>query len=513
MVGDKGVTLYADGKQMGDRVDWWEPAKDTYRYRVDANTEIFGLRIENAKGKKMGVIGSFGDSLVTSSTWKCKSFLTNEEQETFSRPDFDDSTWPAAVELGQNGILPWGARPGIAKKAFWINTQESEAEQETVWCRVNSSDARHSYSKDHLAASRWSCKSWHDRQSPFRLQMDKEFLTQVFVRNGEDRNTHYNGKPIANVRDGNSVEFKEYKNRICKRYRTRHCRHHRGCWWNHYNRPNLCKTEVPHKMCKEICSHDPNCEAYEVNAVYSGKNYESCTITGHNLNRCPGGEELCKDYDDYWTCPKDVKYVRFNSIDRQRGHLYNPRYFTYSKGTNCNVKKQIGSEEVIIRIKTSKIIEKTEEGAMFKRVMLRLFVKDGTKDPVKVCRNILPYDKKTVTWMTKPNVGKDPMDCVTFKPIKRFEWISIDITDWFRAWASNPKSNLGMTFFASSEDTFSFATGLYSDPRERPILSLSCHGDRDDIGEQPEMKRAWVREMNRIAREMKKKVGKIRSGQ
>ena len=51
-----------------------EPAKDTYRYRVDANTEIFGLRIENAKGKKMGVIGSFGDSLVTSSTWKCKSF-------------------------------------------------------------------------------------------------------------------------------------------------------------------------------------------------------------------------------------------------------------------------------------------------------------------------------------------------------------------------------------------------------------------------------------------------------
>ena len=83
LVGDKGVTLFADGKQMGDRVDWWEPAKDTYRYRVDANTEIFGLRIENAKGKKMGVIGSFGDSLVTSSTWKCKSFLTDEEQKHF----------------------------------------------------------------------------------------------------------------------------------------------------------------------------------------------------------------------------------------------------------------------------------------------------------------------------------------------------------------------------------------------------------------------------------------------
>ena len=47
--------------------------------------------------------------------------------------------------------------------------------------------------------------------------------------------------------------------------------------------------------------------------------------------------------------------------------------------------------------------------------------------------------------------------------------------------------------------------GLYPDPRERPILSLSCHGDRDDIGEQPEMKRNYVREMNRIANDMKKK--------
>merc|ERR1712167_200388 len=61
------------------------------------------------------------------------------------------------------------------------------------------------------------------------------------------------------------------------------------------------------------------------------------------------------------------------------------------------------------------------------------------------------------------------------------------------------------TFIASSDDTFSFSTGLYPDPRERPILSLSCHGDRDDIGEQPEMKRNYVREMNRIANDMKKK--------
>merc|ERR1712072_1645322 len=204
-----------------------------------------------------------------------------------------------------------------------------------------------------------------------------------------------------------------------------------------------------------------------------------------------------------WTCPKDVKYVKFNSLDRQGGSLHTD--FKHVKGTNCNVKFSIGSEEVIMRIRTSKIIEKTEEGAMFKRVMLRLFVKDATKDPVKVCKNVQKYDKGTVTWQSKPTVGKNPMDCVTFKPNKRFTWVSIDITDWVREWASNPKSNLGMTFIASSDDTFSFSTGLYPDPRERPILSLSCHGDRDDIGEQPEMKRNYVREMNRIANDMKKK--------
>ena len=53
-------------------------------------------------------------------------------------------------------------------------------------------------------------------------------------------------------------------------------------------------------MCKEICLHDPNCEAYEVNQMYSGKNYEECTITGRNINSCPNGADLCKDYDDVW---------------------------------------------------------------------------------------------------------------------------------------------------------------------------------------------------------------------
>ena len=85
--------------------------------------------------------------------------MTNFEKRGFTDPNFDDSNWPSAVEMGNNGILPWGPRPGIAKKAFWILTQDARSKGEPVYCRVKLNETWHSYSKDHLAASRWSCKA------------------------------------------------------------------------------------------------------------------------------------------------------------------------------------------------------------------------------------------------------------------------------------------------------------------------------------------------------------------
>merc|ERR1711871_830866 len=156
-------TLWADGKEVG-KGEWYEPAKDTYRYRVDPKTRVFGIKIEGADEGRMGVIGSFGDALVTSSSWKCKSGLTKKEIETFATKDFDASLWPSAFEEGQNGILPWGERPGIAKSAFWIfDSQAYKMKSASTYCRVDSDNAWHSYDKEHLAASRWSCKSMQNR--------------------------------------------------------------------------------------------------------------------------------------------------------------------------------------------------------------------------------------------------------------------------------------------------------------------------------------------------------------
>jgi hypothetical protein len=191
---DKAFTLYGDGKELG-KGEWYEPAKDTYRYRVNQKTKIFGVKIEGADEGRMGVIASIGDSIVTSSSWRCKTGLNAQEVRDFTKPSFDAALWPPAFEEGNNGILPWGERPGIAKSAFWIFSADAyKMKGTTAYCRVDTNDAWHSYSKKHLAASRWSCKSMQNRQSPYVINLNSDTMSMVAIANGEDSRTHFSPK-------------------------------------------------------------------------------------------------------------------------------------------------------------------------------------------------------------------------------------------------------------------------------------------------------------------------------
>jgi len=191
IIADRAFTLYGDGKEIGKGL-WYEPAKDTYRYRVNPKTKIFGVKIEGADEGRMGVIGSFGESIVTSSSWRCKTGLSKQEIRDFTKPNFDASLWPPAFEEGQNGILPWGERPGIAKTAFWIFSADAyKMKGTTAYCRVDTNNAWHSYSKKHLAASRWSCKSMQNRQSPYVINLDSKTMSMVNIANGEDSRSHF----------------------------------------------------------------------------------------------------------------------------------------------------------------------------------------------------------------------------------------------------------------------------------------------------------------------------------
>lgn len=158
---------------------------------------MFGIKIEGSDEGRMGVIGSMGDSLVTSSSWKCKSSLNAKEIATFATKEFDASLWASAFEEGNNGILPWGERPGIAKSAFWIfDSNAYKMKSSTTYCRVDSDDAWHSYSKTHLAASRWSCKSMQNRQSPYVVQLDSERMSMVNIASGDDARSHFAPKVV-----------------------------------------------------------------------------------------------------------------------------------------------------------------------------------------------------------------------------------------------------------------------------------------------------------------------------
>jgi hypothetical protein len=373
IVADKKFTLFADGSKIGAG-EWWNPAKDTFRFRINAQTQVVGVKLEGdidgekASKSDMGVIASIGDSIVTSATWKCKNFLTNFEKRGFTDPNFDDSNWPSAVEMGNNGILPWGPRPGIAKKAFWISTQDAHTKGEPVYCRVKLNETWHSDSKDHLAATRWSCKSLHQRQSPYAMQLDKELMTSIPI-DGDDANRHYSGKALISLA--------------------------------------------------------------------------------------------------------------------------------------ASAKSSVAS---LVRVRIGEIMKKNEDGALVKNVMLRLYVTDETRDPVKLCMNTGRYGVSTVTWNKRPRYR----DCTQFYAKNKDSWVEIDITEWARYWISSSKDddgveltnkNFGMTLTPTSTDVVSFASELNTVPEHRPRITLSCHGDKFQLDQDVAQEKEWVRNVDRVERE------------
>jgi hypothetical protein len=202
-VADKEMTVYADGKELGDAsknvvgYEWNDDFKTAYRFRAACNTKIVGAKIEGGGSGRAGLMCSIGESVVTSSAWRC----TDEDKDLkgkgwndnkFSTQKFDASNWPAAVELGRNegeGTDPWGQIPSIPEKAFWIYTHDTYKQEKTkAKCRIDLlNDAFKTYSKEHVKASRWSCASdGKDRQSPFSLTLDQTMITMSAVSVSEE---------------------------------------------------------------------------------------------------------------------------------------------------------------------------------------------------------------------------------------------------------------------------------------------------------------------------------------
>ena len=117
------MVLYADGVQVGKDNGKWFMSKI---YKLPANTKAVAIRGMNTLRGPAGIIGSFSSGLVTDASWRC----TKDYTPGWESAEFDDSTWPHAVEFQRGTVL---SGPKIASEAKWIWT--SKYSDWNVYCR------------------------------------------------------------------------------------------------------------------------------------------------------------------------------------------------------------------------------------------------------------------------------------------------------------------------------------------------------------------------------------------
>ena len=105
--------MFADGVSLG-KDDYWRLSTN---YVMPGNTRVISVHGID-KGAAFGILGSFSNGLVTNASWRCDSV----KYPGWNFPDFDDRSWPAAVEVASHGDMPWGIISGIASTAKWIWT-------------------------------------------------------------------------------------------------------------------------------------------------------------------------------------------------------------------------------------------------------------------------------------------------------------------------------------------------------------------------------------------------------
>ena len=124
------MELFADGISLGKDNGIWKTATD---FVIPGNTKIIAVAAKNLR-LRPGILGSFSNGLVTSSSWKC----SRRFHPRWNLRDFDDRNWPAAEEIPKHyGDGPEGNIAGIDPTAKWIWSIKQGPPAKTCYCRVN----------------------------------------------------------------------------------------------------------------------------------------------------------------------------------------------------------------------------------------------------------------------------------------------------------------------------------------------------------------------------------------
>jgi len=121
---DDEMEMFADGVSLGKDINW----EISTEYVIPGNTRVISVSGID-KGHQYGILGSLSNGLVTNASWKCD----NVKYLGWNSPAFNDSNWPAAVEVAKHGDGPWNNITGIAPTAKWIWTS---GQPDNVYCRL-----------------------------------------------------------------------------------------------------------------------------------------------------------------------------------------------------------------------------------------------------------------------------------------------------------------------------------------------------------------------------------------
>ncbi len=129
---DNSAELWINGKMVGKSDNWSAPVQLDVTEAVNAGKNIVALKAANG-GTGPNPAGAIGEIVAFSAEGKSFATLTTDdawrvsEQEAagWQKPDFDDSSWKAAVVLGDSSIGPWNVA-AIAAKGITAATVKSQ---------------------------------------------------------------------------------------------------------------------------------------------------------------------------------------------------------------------------------------------------------------------------------------------------------------------------------------------------------------------------------------------------
>jgi hypothetical protein len=122
---DDIMTVYVDGEAHQDEA--MQNFKEVSMVTIPYGTTVVAIECHNLNGP-FGILGSTDDGILTDENWRC----SGEQQDGWTNPDFDDSTWETPALIGSNGNPTWGQMEGISAEAQWM---WSEGSEETTYCR------------------------------------------------------------------------------------------------------------------------------------------------------------------------------------------------------------------------------------------------------------------------------------------------------------------------------------------------------------------------------------------